>query len=51
VRRGVGRDGGLCSEGRQGAGGSTHLLSPAMAVAAAVIGYLVDVRELYGASP
>jgi 3-isopropylmalate/(R)-2-methylmalate dehydratase large subunit len=33
-------------EGRQGAGGRTHLLSPAMAVAAAVTGHLTDVREL-----
>ncbi len=32
-------------EGRQGAGGRTHLLSPQMAVAAAVTGYLTDVRE------
>ncbi|HSJ36269.1 MAG TPA: 3-isopropylmalate dehydratase large subunit [Acidimicrobiia bacterium] len=33
-------------EGRQGAGGRTHLLSPQMAVAAAVTGHLTDVREL-----
>ena len=33
-------------EGRQGAGGRTHLVSPAMAVAAAVAGHFVDVREL-----
>jgi len=33
-------------EGRQGPGGRTHLLSPAMAAAAAVTGTLVDVREL-----
>jgi 3-isopropylmalate/(R)-2-methylmalate dehydratase large subunit len=33
-------------EGRQGAGGRTHLLSPAMAAAAAVTGRFVDVREL-----
>ncbi len=33
-------------EGRQGPGGRTHLLSPAMAVAAAVAGRLADVREL-----
>ncbi|MBD5801730.1 3-isopropylmalate dehydratase large subunit [Azoarcus sp. Aa7] len=33
-------------EGRQGAGGRTHLVSPAMAVAAAVAGRFVDVREL-----
>jgi 3-isopropylmalate/(R)-2-methylmalate dehydratase large subunit len=32
-------------EGRQGAGGRTHLLSPAMAAAAAVTGVLADVRE------
>jgi 3-isopropylmalate/(R)-2-methylmalate dehydratase large subunit len=32
-------------EGRQGAGGRTHLLSPQMAVAAAVTGHLTDVRE------
>ena len=33
-------------EGRQGFGGRTHLVSPAMAVAAAVTGHFVDVREL-----
>jgi 3-isopropylmalate/(R)-2-methylmalate dehydratase large subunit len=33
-------------EGRQGPGGRTHLLSPAMAAAAAVTGALTDVREL-----
>ena len=33
-------------EGRQGPGGRTHLLSPAMAAAAAVTGMLTDVREL-----
>jgi 3-isopropylmalate/(R)-2-methylmalate dehydratase large subunit len=33
-------------EGRQGAGGRTHLLSPAMAAAAAVTGHFTDVREL-----
>ena len=33
-------------EGRQGHGGRTHLLSPAMAAAAAVSGRLADVREL-----
>jgi len=32
-------------EGRQGRGGRTHLVSPAMAVAAAVAGHFVDVRE------
>jgi 3-isopropylmalate/(R)-2-methylmalate dehydratase large subunit len=34
-------------EGRQGAGGRTHLVSPAMAAAAAVTGHFVDVRELH----
>jgi 3-isopropylmalate/(R)-2-methylmalate dehydratase large subunit len=33
-------------EGRQGAGGRTHLVSPAMAAAAAVAGHFVDVRDL-----
>jgi 3-isopropylmalate/(R)-2-methylmalate dehydratase large subunit len=33
-------------EGRQGRGGRTHLVSPAMAAAAAVTGHLADVREL-----
>ncbi len=33
-------------EGRQGNGGRTHLVSPAMAAAAAVAGHFVDVREL-----
>ena len=33
-------------EGRQGFGGRTHLVSPAMAAAAAVRGHFVDVREL-----
>jgi 3-isopropylmalate/(R)-2-methylmalate dehydratase large subunit len=33
-------------EGRQGPGGRTHLMSPAMAAAAAVTGHLSDVREL-----
>ena len=35
-------------EGRQGAGGRTHLLSPAMAAAAAITGKLVDVRKFLG---
>ncbi len=33
-------------EGRQGAGGRTHLVSPAMAAAAALAGHFVDVRSL-----
>lgn len=33
-------------EGRQGAGSRTHLMSPAMAAAAAIAGQFVDVREL-----
>jgi 3-isopropylmalate/(R)-2-methylmalate dehydratase large subunit len=33
-------------EGRQGQGGRTHLVSPAMAAAAAVTGHFVDVRDL-----
>jgi 3-isopropylmalate/(R)-2-methylmalate dehydratase large subunit len=33
-------------EGRQGRGGRTHLMSPAMAAAAAIAGRLVDVREM-----
>jgi 3-isopropylmalate/(R)-2-methylmalate dehydratase large subunit len=33
-------------EGRQGAGGRTHLLSPTMAAAAALAGHFADVREL-----
>ncbi|KAF2774360.1 3-isopropylmalate dehydratase [Teratosphaeria nubilosa] len=35
-------------EGRQGAGGRTHLMSPAMAAAAAIVGKLADVRNLSG---
>jgi len=40
-------------EGRQGAGGRTHLMSPVMAAAAAIAGKLADVRKLaqYTASP
>ena len=34
-------------EGRQGAGGRTHLCSPAMAAAAAIAGHLVDVRTIH----
>ena len=33
-------------EGRQGAGGRTHLMSPVMAAAAAIVGKLADVRKL-----
>ena len=33
-------------EGRQGRGGRTHLVSPAMATAAAIAGHFVDVRDL-----
>jgi len=33
-------------EGRQGQGGRTHLMSPAMAAAAAIAGRIVDVRDL-----
>ncbi|WP_336951553.1 3-isopropylmalate dehydratase large subunit [Sphingobium aromaticivastans] len=33
-------------EGRQGAGARTHLMSPVMAAAAAVTGYITDVRKL-----
>ena len=32
-------------EGRQGRGGRTHLMSPAMAAAAAIAGHIVDVRD------
>lgn len=35
-------------EGRQGAGGRTHLMSPAMVAAAALAGHLVDVRKVMG---
>jgi 3-isopropylmalate/(R)-2-methylmalate dehydratase large subunit len=37
-------------EGRQGPGGRTHLMSPEMAVAAAITGKLTDVRKLMGAA-
>lgn len=37
-------------EGRQGAGGRTHLVSPQMAAAAAIAGHFVDVREMMGVS-
>jgi 3-isopropylmalate/(R)-2-methylmalate dehydratase large subunit len=33
-------------EGRQGAGGRTHLVSPAMAAAAAINGHFIDVRTI-----
>ena len=33
-------------EGRQGPGGRTHLMSPAMAAAAGIAGHLIDVRKL-----
>ena len=32
-------------EGRQGRGGRTHLMSPAMAAAAAIAGHIADVRD------
>ena len=35
-------------EGRQGAGGRTHLVSPAMAAAAAIAGHFVDIRHSSG---
>ncbi|KAL4903652.1 hypothetical protein BDW74DRAFT_155907 [Aspergillus multicolor] len=38
-------------EGRQGAGGRTHLMSPAMAATAAIVGKLADVREHIAESP
>ena len=37
-------------EGRQGKGGRTHLVSPAMAAAAAIYGHFVDIRELDAAA-
>jgi len=37
-------------EGRQGRGGRTHLVSPAMAAAAAVAGHFVDVRDFQSAA-
>ncbi len=33
-------------EGRQGAGGRTHLVSPALAASAAIAGHFIDVRTL-----
>jgi len=33
-------------EGRQGAGGRTHLVSPIMAAAAALHGHFVDIRNI-----
>jgi 3-isopropylmalate/(R)-2-methylmalate dehydratase large subunit len=33
-------------EGRQGPGGRTHLVSPAMAAAAGIAGHFIDVRRL-----
>jgi 3-isopropylmalate/(R)-2-methylmalate dehydratase large subunit len=33
-------------EGRQGQGGRTHLVSPAMAAAAGIAGHFVDVRKI-----
>ena len=36
-------------EGRQGRGGRTHLMSPAMVAAAAVTGRITDVRDFQGA--
>ncbi len=35
-------------EGRQGAGGRTHLVSPEMAAAAAIAGHFVDIRDIVG---
>jgi 3-isopropylmalate/(R)-2-methylmalate dehydratase large subunit len=34
-------------EGRQGPGGRTHLVSPAMAAAAAIAGHFVDIQKIY----
>jgi 3-isopropylmalate/(R)-2-methylmalate dehydratase large subunit len=34
-------------EGRQGRGSRTHLVSPAMAAAAAIAGHFVDIRKAY----
>jgi 3-isopropylmalate/(R)-2-methylmalate dehydratase large subunit len=34
-------------EGRQGAGGRTHLVSPEMAAAAAIAGHFVDIRKSF----
>ncbi|MEC7154659.1 MAG: aconitase family protein, partial [Pseudomonadota bacterium] len=36
-------------EGRQGRGGRTHLVSPAMAAAAAVTGHFADIRDFANA--
>lgn len=38
-------------EGRQGAGGRTHLMSPAMAAAAAIAGKFIDVRKFVDQTP
>ncbi|OJD12677.1 3-isopropylmalate dehydratase, large subunit [Emergomyces pasteurianus Ep9510] len=38
-------------EGRQGAGGRTHLMSPVMAAAAAIVGKLADIRKIETARP
>ena len=38
-------------EGRQGNGGRTHLVSPAMAAAAAIAGHFVDVRTFMSNGP
>jgi len=37
-------------EGRQGAGGRTHLMSPVSAAACAIVGKLADVREVHGSN-